>query len=591
MRSRRVLMLACIAVAVAVCLASRLSAALPAGRGWAPATELSFPRVLDIGFPRLEADTLGSPILWASALWDTSPPRCERFVARAWQDSAWISPRLSSLYYGPFPEPVVSSTSRVFAAWTSWGCPVNYDYVPVVISEILPDRMAEPDTAMIVVDGDVEWGAAASRTRRWVARQDWRFPSSWRVRTAYSDTARVWHELPMLGIDEDHCTIAPLSEHSAMMVYVGESGLAWARAVDGTWVEQGVLDPRPWTAAHPKLRIRPSGGLWLLWTERTQVHVSMYDGTRWWRGDSLVAAHPAGQTFWAAWCDASRDGAERPVLVWVDLGYGYTYRNVLSISVPDDHGWPTGEEIPGSEGHFTPIPTTMRDRNGDVWVAWARIGGVDVDAGFIHTYCKAVTGPPRVVGAGRQRAVAWDLSEPAPGSWWTVLRARFDGPFEPVARLQADSTLSLSWRDDSPPAGLLRYKLRRECLDARYQWESPQAAWPAAARAPIYLGPPQPPGQGDDAEPGLTATPEDRQLGRLRLSLGAAQPGPVTLRAYDLQGRLVLEQQVMARGTARETVTLDFRQAGQPLASGIYFARATDAAGNASATVRVVILR
>lgn len=235
---------------------------------------------------------------------------------------------------------VVSSTPRAFVAWSSYGCPPNYDSVPIVLSEIFPDRLGEPDTAMMVVDGGVEWGAAASQTRKWVARQDWvPYPSAWQVRTAYSDTARIWHELPRLGIDQDHCAIAPLSERSAMMVYVGESGLAWARAVDGTWVEQGVLDTRPLTAAHPKLRLRPEGGLWLLWTEHYWVHVSMYDGTRWWRGDSLVAPHAAGETYWASWCDASLDAAARPVLVWGDLGYGYTYRNVVSIAFPDDQGW------------------------------------------------------------------------------------------------------------------------------------------------------------------------------------------------------------------------------------------------------------
>jgi hypothetical protein len=485
---------------------------------------------------------------------------------------------------------VVSSTPRAFVAWSSWGCPFNYTPVPVVLSEIFPDRLGEPDTAMMVVDGDVEWGAAVSRTRKWVVRQDWvPNPSSWQVRTAYSDTAQIWHELPRLGIDEDHCAIAPLSENSAMMVYVGESGLAWAKAVDGTWVEQGVLDRRPMTAAHPKLALRPAGGLWLLWTEHYWVHVSMYDGTRWWRGDSLVAPHAAGETYWASWCDASLDTAARPVLVWGDLGYGFTYRNVVSIAFPDDQGWPAGEEVPGSGGFSTPIPVVMRDRNGDAWVAWSLIGSGGNY--IVHTYCKAITGPPRLVGAGRQRAVTWDLSEPAPGSWWTVWRAPPDGPFEQFARVRADSGLTVSWTDGSPLAGLARYKLRRECVDTRYQWESPEGAWPMGARPPIYLGPPTLPGGDPDGEPGVIGAPEDRRAGRMELSLAAAGPGPVTVRVYDLQGRLVFEQRVMAQGAGPQRITLEFRQAGQTLPSGIYFARATDAAGRASNTLRLVRLR
>jgi hypothetical protein len=77
----------------------------------------------------------------------------------------------------------------------------------------------------------------------------------------------------------------------------------------------------------------------------------------------------------------------------------------------------------------------------------------------------------------------------------------------------------------------------------------------------------------------------------MELSLAAAGPGPVTVRVYDLQGRLVFEQRVMAQGAGPQRITLEFRQAGQTLPSGIYFARATDAAGRASNTLRLVRLR
>src|SRR5207245_5319755 len=108
---------------------------------------------------------------------------------------------------------------------------------------------------------------------------------------------------------------------------------------------------------HPRLRFRPSGGLWLLWTEGLRVHVSSYRDGQWSRGDSLICAHRPGETYWSAWCDASRDTAERPVLVWSDLGVGLTYREIACISFPTDSGWAPGEEIPGSENAVVPNVT------------------------------------------------------------------------------------------------------------------------------------------------------------------------------------------------------------------------------------------
>ena len=214
------------------------------------------------------------------------------------------------------------------------------------------------------------------------------------------------------------------------------------------------------------------GGLWLLWTERHWVHVSCYRDGRWSRGDSLVSTHPPGQTFWAAWCDASRDTAERPVLVWSDRGYGYTYRDVACIAWPIDSGWTPGEEIPGSENAV--IPTVTRDLNVDVWVAWSPLG-LGLGDFYLHTYTRATANNVRVEGVGRRRWLAWTLSEPAPETWWAVLKSDRGGESTPVARVQAGPGLEMSRADDSPPAGHPRYKVRRECVDARYQWLSPEA--------------------------------------------------------------------------------------------------------------------
>ncbi len=424
---------------------------------------------------------------------------------------------------------------------------------------------------MLATDNDSEYSGAAASQRRWVARSDWVSPDpGLTLRAAYSDTVGTWHELPRQGVDEDHCTMAPLSDHAAMLVYAGQSGLAWSMVEGEQWTRSGVLDPRPWAPLHPRFRFRPSGGLWLLWTESRWVHVSSYRDGQWQRGDSLQCVHPQG-TFVAGWCDASRDTAERPVLAWGDLGYGYTYRDVTCISVPTDSGWAPGEEVPGSDGGFD--PTVTRDRNGDVWVAWwlLREGGVY----FAHTYVSATASDPQLSGEGPSLTVMWTLSEPAPGSEWVVLRSPGDGDFQAVARLRAGASREVSWTDTTAPAAtLLRYRIRRESVDARYQWESGEAEWwPRSAVMSLRL---------------LGANPAGEQT---MLELSGAEAGPLDVRLYDVQGRLALRRRPAASGLGRDTLTLDFGPGAAAVASGVYFVRVSDHGGRVSETVRIVALK
>jgi hypothetical protein len=367
--------------------------------------------------------------------------------------------------------------------------------------------------------------------------------------------------------------MAPLSDSAAILVHAGYSGLAWAIAEGDRWTQQGNLDPRSLVAHTPRLRFRPSGGLWLLWTERPWVHVSEYRDGEWSRGDSLRCEHPDGGTYVSAWCEVSRDTAERPVLAWGDLGFGYTYRDVGCIAFPTDSGWMPGEEIPGSEDVFS-TPYVARDRNGDVWAAWRLLRTAINTNRWTHTYVTATTSTPEVTGAGPQRVVSWTLSEPAPESWWAVLRARGRGGFEELARLQAGRGLEMSWSDPSPPAGVLRYRIRRESVDARYRWESEEAVWPPKSARPLMLT--------QASQSGLDSG---------GLELVGAEAGAVEVRVYDLQGRVVLRQSANASGSGRDTMRLDLRSGGEPLRMGIYFASVRDATGRTSDPVRLVVLR
>jgi hypothetical protein len=483
----------------------------------------------------------------------------------AWRDSLWGKVAISDVRSQFLAEVAVSLTPQLYITWVSPDEDVN-GYARLLLAEVVGNQVLHPDTAIATTQQSGEYAAAASATRRWLARSEAPPNVTLNVRTGYFDTASRWHELPSRGLGADHCTIAPLSDSSAILVHAGQLGMGWAIAEGDRWVEEGILDTRRLAAAHPRFRFGPSGKLWLLWTEKLWVHLSWYENGRWYRGDSLRCVHPAGQTFWSAWCDASRDTVGRPVLVWGDLGVGFTFRDVGCIAFPTDSGWTSGEEIPGSDNLFL-TPYVTRDRNGDVWVAW-RVKRTLYNR-WTHTYVHATCSVPRAAGVGRDRVVSWTLSEPAPESWWAVLRARGDGPFEEAARVRAGGGLDLSWTDTSPPAGVLRYKIRRESVDARYRWESEEGRWPAPSLRPLVLS-----RLGAAEQPGA-------------LELSGADAGTLELRVYDVQGRLVHRRQVQATGE-RQAIQLDL--AGLP-GAGVYFVTARDGSGRTAAPVKVVLLK
>lgn len=554
-------------------IAAHTARALPEGRAWARTESVSYPHIRGFGFSRFDLDGAGVPRLVVSIGWDTTAIRDVEWSAFTWKDSAWVSPIFARVPAGFSPEPALALTGGEYVLWLGLD-PAGSGYGRLLLSEILPDRFTPPETVMVTPEWDSEYSAAVSARRRWVARSDaLPFEDGLHIRVAYSDTFGVWHEFERQGIDEPMCSIAPLSDSSAMLAFAGQSGLAWVLFEGNRMARAGYLDSRPTAPLHPRFRFRPSGGLWLIWTERGGgwIHASSYDHGQWSRGDSLRCRHPEGQTFVSSWLDASRDTAERPILAWGDEGYAYTYRDVGCVAFPNDSGWDEGEEVPGSDDIFT-TPTVTRDRNGDAWLAWNRLRQVGV--WFTHTFVSATATAPHVVGAGRQRAVAWTLSEPAPESWWAVLRARGDGEFEPVARVRAGADPAMSWTDTTPPAGVLRYQIRRESVDKRYEWASEETVWPPRSNRP---------------RPSLRiASPV---MNSADVQLSGATAGALVLRVYDLQGRLVHEQGERASGLGTDLFRLDLEGAPRTISSGIYFVVARDARGVETAAAKFAVLR
>lgn len=139
--------------------------------------------------------------------------------------------------------------------------------------------------------------------------------------------------------------------------------------------------------------------------------------------------------------------------------------------------------------------------------------------------------------------------------------------------MRAGKGVELSWKDTSPPGGVLRYKIRRESVDSRYLWESGLATWPPRGRRCVVM--PRMPTYAN----------------RIDLEVVDATVGELEFQIFDLQGRRVLRQTLAAAGIERQVLSVDLNAAEVRLTSGVYFVRAIDAGGISSDPAKVVIVR
>jgi hypothetical protein len=268
--------------------------------------------------------------------------------------------------------------------------------------------------------------------------------------------------------------------------------------------------------------------------------------------------------------DLSRDSGEYPAVAWFAEN-ARTRALTICVCIPTDSGFGMAEELDGPQNSVG--PTVARDRNGDAWVAWS-LDRVNEGMVWTHTYTTVMAATPQVTVLGRARRIDWSLTSPAPRSWWAVMRARGSGPFEEVARVRAGAGLELTWTDTLPPEGPLRYTIRRECVDRRYEWLSDEAVWAAPNRGALHFSP----------------VPSPFQDG-MSIELVGARAGELELSFYDLHGRRVFERRSQASGTGQDTIRLDFRNTASALPAGVYFLRAHDAAGQVSGVAKLVLIR
>jgi hypothetical protein len=288
----------------------------------------------------------------------------------------------------------------------------------------------------------------------------------------------------------------------------------------------------------------------------------------------LSCAYGSPFGHYTKFCDLSRDEREYPVVAW-DADDARNAIPVVCVSVPTDSGFGIADEIEGSD--FGVAPVVGVDRNGDAWVAW-RVINQNTGLMWTHTYTTATTTVPRILGTRALRDILWMLSEPAPETWWAVLRSRNGGQYEQVARVRATASQNMRWIDTSPPSGTLRYKIRRECLDTRHQWESAAGHWPPAMTQPWI-------------SPAIELSVRVLSGSKPALEIGGAGEAPIGLDVFDLEGRRVLSEPITSARSEIGTVRFDLEASSRRLAPGIYFALAREESGRVSAPAKLLILR
>jgi hypothetical protein len=119
------------------------------------------------------------------------------------------------------------------------------------------------------------------------------------------------------------------------------------------------------------------------------------------------------------------------------------------------------------------MPAVARDVLGETWIAWVR--DKSTEASVIHTRVVATANSLVATHDATGTRLEWTLSQPAPGSVWSIWRTDPGVAPREVARVRAGTNVHMRWRDPVG-RGAVSYRLRREAIDARERWESAEVA-------------------------------------------------------------------------------------------------------------------
>jgi hypothetical protein len=445
------------------------------------------------------------------------------------------------------------------------------------MSEDLGDTYALPDTIARVDPLSFLFGCAMSPVRRWVVKIDSRYGLRlFSSRSRGSWTERIIQDNSSID-DVRSVAIRVLDDTSVVVVWsqIGYYHLRWGILRGSQWEEK---PSSPFATGMMSgtlaLRRNENGEFRVGWAEsRPYMRLSRLDvaNESWAMPETLRCAYRLSGGWHANGIYFSPDTLRYPVIAWQSANEDRGAINTLCVCAPSDSGqYPIAENLEGTDGIAQ--ARVARDANEDIWVVWwnQAIEGMF----WTHSVVRATASALRVERGGHKPLLAWTLTEPAPGSWWTVLRADGDEPFETAGRTRAEPGTEMSWADDRPVHGHVRYKVRRDCLDKRYEWLSEEARWPAKSRKPL-----------------LSLSPRPLDSSAVPFEVEQAAAGPLQIELYDIQGRRVLRRTEPGTGLGIMSTRLDLAQLERRLTSGIYFLRVTDAAGQQSEAVKVVVLR
>lgn len=563
-------------VALLVCglAMGRSTAAMPPGRAWAPIDTLKLTHAY-VTPSRFEPLRNGRIELIAEGYYGTPARRQYGFE---WADSSWRV-RWSQDVEAYVAWPAITWPDRQMVVWkTTTPIDSAYHYLShLIVQDVIGDSLTPPDTVVRRIDAaSLGYSGAAWGSRRWVAMRDANGQPGETLRLFRSDAPGQWTQMRTTELTGAHgLQIAPL-DSNRVMVLTDENDYG---------VRAGLLADTAWSVAAGRLADYASGGLWLhsvapgefmFAAALAPADPTLLDdlivtrvcrGGTWEEPETLTVEHPGTIQHLFYGPSPSAEVSEHPALVW----YGYqTQVDVASyvwVAFPTDSGFAPGERLEGSwQGHSA---RCVQDENGDVWVAWWR----DWDGMYwTHSYCTATPGAPEVGEQAGRPLLRWNLSTPAPRTWWAVLRSSDGGPAEVVGRVRAGPGTSMAWADSSAPAGAaLRYAVRRECRDVRYRVTSTEAQW--RPRGPTI---------------GLAIRSENPAGSAVRLELSGVGAGACEVVLFDLQGRQVRRHRVLANGSGVDEFELPLDAGLHP---GLYFARAMGLDGRSSPAVRVVVVR
>ena len=558
------------------------SAALPPGRAWTPIDTLRV-NGHDYMVPdRFEPLRDGRIELLATGYHgELEPTYGHRTYGLVWEDSIWrIRWSLDEPAYTMWP--ALTTPDRQMLVWKTTLPRVDAYYSFLVTADVVDGVVTQPDTIAKVAAEALAYSGTAWGSRRWVAvgDRDFSLPGVPEVLRIYrSDAPGDWQLMGPTGMTGRRgMRLVALDSSTAMLLTSDfQTGVRWGYLRDTLFQEQAPQVSDDPLVLRPAVVRTPSGGLLAVWNGAPSlppdftdsIVIRKYADGAWAAPDTLVLRLPPdrNQVFYEV--EFSTEGAEHPALAW----YGYSWLGDVAYyvwaSFPMDSAFGIGERIEGSRHGVS--PKILRDENGDLWVAWWQAYSFD-GLYWVHSHTTATSSTPTVTDQSGRPSLRWRLSEPAPEAWWAVLRAKGDAGLQPVARVRAGADSVMAWSDSTAPSGVvLRYAIRRECRDVRYQVTSAEVRW-------------------EPRGPSLSITRKGGNPSNVSFAFEVvgANRGSYEVSLYDLQGREVLRRRFTAAGAGRDPGVLVLETS---LRTGLYLVRVRSEDGRASPAAKLAVIR